>query len=76
MDSKTKTAIKQALDSITLSQVRWDGNEDVMTFNNKPIGMTVRNNLEIQRWWSELKEQIKNEIIKSIEQSESINLNL
>jgi hypothetical protein len=61
--------IKRILDSTSLSQCGWEGHEDIVLFNDKPIGATISNrNLELGRWWPDLKihiaEYIANELSK------------
>jgi hypothetical protein len=50
--SMTEKEILAKLDAIELRQT---GCEDIMTFNGTPIGMTVSKNIEIDRWWTDLK---------------------
>jgi hypothetical protein len=50
--------ILAALNTIRLSQTGWEGSEDIMTFNGEPTGATILRNVEIGRWWPELKEKI------------------
>jgi hypothetical protein len=48
--------IKQILDSAYISTTGWEGRESIMLFNDKPIGATIScRNLEIGRWWPDLK---------------------
>ena len=43
--------ILSILDNVNIRQVGWEGREDVMTVNDKPIGGTISNkSLEIDRW--------------------------
>jgi hypothetical protein len=60
--------IKRILDSVSLGQCGWEAREDIMLFNDKPIGATISRNIEIGRWWPDLKihiaEYIANELSK------------
>jgi hypothetical protein len=62
-----KEKIMKSLDEVKLSQSGWEGNEDIVIFNGKPIGMTISNrNLELGRWWPELKEHLAIHLAKSL----------
>jgi hypothetical protein len=54
----TQQEILAKLDTVALSTAAWEEHEDIMTFNGKPIGMTVSGRLEIHRWWPALKREI------------------
>ena len=53
-----KPHLARILDSVQLSQCGWEAGEDIMTFNGKPIGMTIPRNIAIDRWWPDLKAQL------------------
>jgi len=63
-----KEKILEALNEIKLSQTGWEGREDIMTFNGNSIGMTISHNIEIDRWWPELKEKLAEFINNYLEQ--------
>jgi hypothetical protein len=59
--------IKRILDSISLGQCGWEGHESIMLFNHRPIGATISNrNLELGRWWPDLKIHISEYIAEEL----------
>jgi len=62
-----KEEILAVLDEIKLSQTCWEDDEDIMTFNGKPIGCTIpRIRGNIDRWWPELKKEIASFLIDNL----------
>ncbi len=50
--------ILSILNEINLGQTGWEGNEDVMIFNGKPIGATFTVYLDFSRWWPAFKKEL------------------
>jgi len=59
--------IKQALDKTYLATDGWEAGKSIMIFNNKPIGTTINcRDLEIGRWWPDLKAHISEHIAEEL----------
>jgi hypothetical protein len=54
----TRTELKRILDSVALGQCGWESGEDIMLFNHRPIGATIGRNIDIGRWWPDLKNNL------------------
>lgn len=61
--------IAEAIDKIKLYQTGWEGDEDIVCFNDEPIGGTIskRNRLEFDRWLPSFKQKLKELIQKTLD---------
>ena len=57
---------EEILEDIRLNQTGWEGNADIVTFNQQPIGMTVSGNIEIDRWWPSLKKHLAENLAEKL----------
>lgn len=58
-NAPTEPVIMDILNGIKLSQCGWEGDEDIVTVNDKPIGSTIpMASLHINDWWPPLKREI------------------
>ena len=57
----TRTELKRILDTVALGQCGWEAGEDIMFFRSghqRPIGATIGRNIDIGRWWPDLKNNL------------------
>jgi hypothetical protein len=60
INNAQKVLLQMALDKMDIKIAAWEADEDIMTFNGRPIGGTLsrRGGLQIDRWWLSLKIEI------------------
>lgn len=56
----------EAIDKLVVSDSCWDEGERIVTANGTPIGCTISNRIEADRWWPSLQHEIKCRIRKTI----------